>query len=134
MTASTADMAQLAAVPQRIVAAWAKNDAEEFASIFLEDGILVLPGVLLHNRAEIRDYMDAGFAGPYKGTNVTGQVVEARTLGPGSAVVVTEGGVLAPGESSVAPERAIRAFWVLVQRDGGWALASYMNTPGANLG
>jgi uncharacterized protein (TIGR02246 family) len=134
MTVSAADMAQLAAVPQRIVAAWAKNDAEEFASIFVEDGILVLPGVLLHSRAEIRDYMAAGFAGPYKDTKVTGQPVEARTLGPGSAVVVTEGGVLAPGESTVAPERAIRAFWVLVQQDGGWALASYMNTPSAKQG
>ena len=90
----------------------------------------ILPGdILLRNRSEIRSFMAAGFAGPYKDTRVFGQPLDARMLGPGVAVVVTECGVLAPGETSVAPERTIRATWVLVKRGDDWFLATYQNGP-----
>jgi uncharacterized protein (TIGR02246 family) len=43
-------------------------------------------------------------------------------------VLITEGGVLAPGET-VAAERLIRATWVVAKQDNGWQLAAYHNSP-----
>jgi len=36
----------------------------------------------------------------------------------GAAVVVTQGGIKLPGENEIAPEREIRAVWVIVAQEG----------------
>ncbi|MFI9328677.1 SgcJ/EcaC family oxidoreductase [Kitasatospora sp. NPDC052868] len=120
----------LRAVPELIVAAWAEHDADRFAETFTEDGTLILPGdVFLTGREEIRGFMARAFAGPFKGTRVTGRPVSLRSLADGVALVVTRGGVLAPGDTEVSAERAIRATWVLAKEGGDWRIASYQNTP-----
>ncbi|MEV8631735.1 SgcJ/EcaC family oxidoreductase [Streptosporangium sp. NPDC051023] len=126
---SEADKAAVVAIPQRIVAAWAEHDAQAFADVFTEDGSLILPGLYHRSRAEIRSFMAAAFEGPFKDTRVTGQPVDIRFLGGETGVLITQGGVLAPGETEVSPERAIRASWLVVKRDGQWRLAAYQNTP-----
>jgi uncharacterized protein (TIGR02246 family) len=122
--------AKVRAVPQRIVKAWAENDAEAFGDVFTEDGSLILPNnIFLTSRKDIREFMAKGFAGPYKGTRVTGEPIDVKYLARNIAVVITKGGVLAPGETEVAPERAIRAMWVLKRRDRQWLIECYQNTP-----
>lgn len=125
----TDEQAAIAALPQRIVDAWAAHDADTFAEVFTEDGTMILPGLYRKGREEIRSFMAAAFAGPYKGTQVTGQPIELQLFNDGAAVLVTQGGVLAPGETVVSDERAIRASWVVVRRDGHWQLAVYQNSP-----
>lgn len=125
-----ADVAAARDVPRRIVAAWADNDGDAFAAVFTQDASLILPGnVYLKSREEIRSYMTAGFAGPYKGTQVYGVPVNVRFLRPDVALMITEGGVLAPGETTVAPERAVRAAWLLAKQEGTWLITAYQNTP-----
>jgi uncharacterized protein (TIGR02246 family) len=116
-------------VPGRLVSAWAANDAEAFSQLFIQDGTLILPGVYKKGRDEIRQFMEAGYAGPYKGTSVTGTPLEIKPLGTDAVALVTVGGVLEPGEKEVSTKQAIRASWILVKDDGTWRLAVYQNCP-----
>lgn len=117
-------------VPLRLVAAWARNDADAVAQVFTEDGILILPGdVLKRGRDEIRQFMAAAYAGPFKGTGVTGAPVDVRFASEDVALLRTHGGILAAGETDIADELAVRSTWVCVKRDGEWQLASYQNSP-----
>ena len=123
-------MAELAAVPGRLVSAWAAQDAEAFSQLFIQDGTMILPGVYKKGREDIRKHMEAGYAGPYKGTSVTGTPLEIKPLGSDAFALITVGGVLAPGEKEVSAKEAIRASWILVKDDDGtWRLAVYQNCP-----
>ena len=73
--------------------------------------------------------MAAGFAGPYKGTQVTGQPLEIKPLGSDAVAVITEGGVIGAGESELSDAAAIRASWILVKRDGQWKLGGLPQLP-----
>lgn len=122
-------------VMRTITEAWAGHDAAAFAEAFTEDATLILPGdVYLEGREAIRDFMAGAFSGPYRGTRVHGQPVSVRLVNAATAVLVSRGGVLAPGERTVAPEREIRATWVLVREPAGWLLTAYQNTPVGALG
>lgn len=132
MTTTTAqpsaeDQAAIAAVPARMVQAWAAHDADAFADLFLDDGTMILPGLYKKGQADIRAFMAGAYAGPYAGTRVTGQPIEIKVLGPDVVAVITVGGVLAPGDDELTDAAAIRASWILVRRDGRWQLAVYQN-------
>ena len=127
---ATADAHAIAAIPQRIVEAWAAQDGAAFGDVFTKDGSMILPGVHLSGRDAIVEFMTTAFAGPYHGTRVVGTPRSMRLLGPDVAVVVTRGGVIAPGGTEVDPERAVHATWVVQRSDEGtWSLAAYQNTP-----
>ena len=123
------DREAVVAVPGRIVAAWRENNAQAFSEVFTEDGTMILPGVFRKGRQNVKAFMESAFSGPYKGTRVTGTPVDLRFLGPDNAVIVTQGGILASGETEVSDERAVRATWVVTREAGNWRLASYQNSP-----
>ncbi|HEY0636233.1 MAG TPA: SgcJ/EcaC family oxidoreductase [Pseudonocardiaceae bacterium] len=116
-------------VPQRIQEGWARNDADFFASHFVENGSLLMKDTQLTSRDEIRDYMAAGFQGPLKGARVSGWPISVKFLSDDVAMVVTQGGIMFEGQTEVAPENVIRAMWVLVDRDGEWQLFSHQSSP-----
>ncbi len=126
---SPEDRAAVAAVPQRVVAAWADHDAAGFAQVFAADGTMILPGLFRKGPDAIGSFMADAFAGPFKGSRVTGTPVDVRFLSDTVALMITEGGIIAPGEQEVRADRAIRASWLVVKRDGRWALAAYQNSP-----
>ncbi|MEV6476438.1 SgcJ/EcaC family oxidoreductase [Streptomyces sp. NPDC051657] len=131
-TTTTADEREqgVAGLPERIMAAWAAHDSAAFADIFTENGSMVMPGVHCQGREAIRSFMAAAFEGPFRGTQVVGAPVAVNFLSDDAAVLVTEGGVRAPGEDTLRPERRVRASWVAVRgKDGVWSLAAYQNSP-----
>jgi uncharacterized protein (TIGR02246 family) len=127
---ATVDPAEVQLVPGRIVAAWQAHDAEAFAAAFTEDGSMILPGgVYLTGRPAIRDFMAEGFVGRYRGTRVTGTPLAYKPLADDVVLLLTEGGVLAEGESKVSAAEAIRASWLLRRVAGHWLITAYQNTP-----
>lgn len=124
-----ADKAAIAALTQKVVAAWAYHDADSFASVFADDGTMILPGVYCDGRDEVRNYMEKAFKEHYKGTQVTGKPISIRPLGPDTAILLSNGGILMPGETEITESSAIRASWLAVRQDQQWRLAAYQNTP-----
>ncbi|OLF11296.1 SgcJ/EcaC family oxidoreductase [Actinophytocola xanthii] len=116
-------------VPQRIQAAWLANDADAFAGVFAENGSLLMQDDQLTSAEEIRSYMGAGFQGPYRGAHVTGWPLQVDFLSEDAAMVITQGGIILDGESEIAPEREIRATWVIARQDGEWRLFSHQSSP-----
>lgn len=129
MTAD-ADAGAIAALTQKVSTAWAEQDPDTFASVFVEDGTMILAGSYCEGRDAVRDFMATAFDGPYKGTQVTGTPISIRALGPDTIILLSDGGVIGAGETEVSQDSAIRASWLAVRQDDGeWLLAAYQNTP-----
>jgi uncharacterized protein (TIGR02246 family) len=124
-----ADLAAIASLTQRMIAAWALADAEAIAGLFVEDGTMIIAGTFCDSRTAIQAYFAEAFQGLYRGTQVTGKPLTWRFFGPDAGVLLTVGGVLEDGETEVSSKQAIRASWTVVRRDGEWQLAAYQNTP-----
>lgn len=122
-------MTAAAALPNRLMAAWAAHDAEAFSQLFAPDGTLIMAGVYVKGRDQIRQYMEDGYASHYKGTTVKGKPIDIKPLGSDAVALLTEGGVIFPGEQEYSSKEAIRASWILIKSEGEWRLAVYHNCP-----
>lgn len=117
-------------VAVRLATAWGRNDAEEAAAVFVEDGVLILPGgVLERGRPAIRDFLASAFGERFKGTGLAGVPVDVRFARDDVAVLRTNDSILLPGAGEPAESLEVRSSWVVVNRGGGWQLAAYQNSP-----
>jgi uncharacterized protein (TIGR02246 family) len=114
-------------VPQRVVAAWADNDASAFANVFTRDvSFIVADGTYLKSRAELRAYMEKNFAA-FPGTRVVARALDVKCINREVGVVITQGGILMAGETEVPSERIGRQTWVVIKDRGDWAVTAYHN-------
>jgi uncharacterized protein (TIGR02246 family) len=128
-TAAQADRQAVLDVLKRGYKAWEANDAEAFVADYLDDASVVQPGTYKKGREEIRTTMAAGFAGPLRGSRAFDHPQDVRFLTDDAAVVVSEGGIIFPGQDAAPSESLVRATWVLVKRNGSWCIAGYHNSP-----
>jgi uncharacterized protein (TIGR02246 family) len=128
-TASDVDRQAVSDVLKRLYEAWEANDAGAFVADYLDDASVVQPGVYKKDREEIRTTMAAGFAGPLQGSRVITHPQDIRFLTDETAIVVSEDGILFPGQDVVPGEALVRATWVLAKRGGSWYVAAYHNSP-----
>jgi uncharacterized protein (TIGR02246 family) len=128
-TASDADRQAVLDVLKRGYVAWEANDAEALVANYLDDASVVQPGRYKKDREEIRTTMAAGFAGPLQGSRAFDHPQDIRFLTDDTAIVVSEGGIVFPGQDVVPSEALVRATWVLAKRDGNWYVAAYHNSP-----
>ena len=127
--ASDTDRQAILDVLAALYRAWEANDAEAFVADYTDDATVVQPGVYKKDREEIRATMAAAFAGPRSGTRATDDPSAIRFLTDDTALVISEGGIIFPGQEAVASERLVRATWVLVRRGDAWRIAAYHNSP-----
>ena len=113
----------------RVYQAWEAGDAEAFVADYTEDASVIQPGVYEKDREEIRTNIAAAFAGPLNGSRVAAHPVDIRFVTDDTAIVISEDGIIFPGQDAVASGGLVRATWVLVRRDDAWRIASYHNSP-----
>jgi uncharacterized protein (TIGR02246 family) len=122
---SRADQQAVLAVLKGVYEAWEANDAEAFVADYLDDASVVQPGVYKKDRKEIQRTLAGAFAGPLKGSRVIDQPQDVRFPNEDTAIVISEGGIVFPGQNSVPSEGMVRATWVLAKCDGRWFVAAY---------
>lgn len=109
--------------------AWAAGDAAGMVADYTEEATAIMPGSLRDGREAIRASMAQAFAGPLAGTSIYSEQLSTRFVGDGTAIVVSESGILFPGQSVVPDEGKVHATWVLAKQDGKWRIAAYHNSP-----
>jgi uncharacterized protein (TIGR02246 family) len=109
--------------------AWADGDANAFADSYAEDATVILPGVYLRGKAEIRARMAAAFAGALKGSRRRHAVQSIRSRSSGTAIVITISATVFPDEDEPAAERRELATWLFSQRGERWLVEAYHSCP-----
>jgi uncharacterized protein (TIGR02246 family) len=112
-----------------VFTAWEENDADAFASWYTHDATVVLPGLHLKNRDELRATMVAAFAGPLRGSRRAVDLDTVRFLGADAAVVVGRSAVVHEGEAPPPADRWMTSTWVLDRYETGWLIAAYHEAP-----
>lgn len=123
------DEAAILDVVKGVYQAWNNADPDAFVAEYFDNASAILPGSYLKSRQEIHGAMAFSFNGPLKGTRASDNILDVRFLNDEAAVVISETGVLIPGETEAPPERTVYATWVLAKKDGKWQLAAYSNSP-----
>jgi uncharacterized protein (TIGR02246 family) len=127
--AQNQDEAAVVAVVRGVHEAWDKGDPDAFVAEYAENASAILPGAYMKSRQDIHGSMTFLFSGPLKGTRASDKVLDVKFLNDDTAVVITETGVMIPGETESPPERTAYATWVLAKQGGKWQIGAYCNTP-----
>ena len=125
----TGDEAAIRAVLEDSYRAWAAGDADGMVAAYTDDASAIMPGAFRDGRDVIRDSMAMAFAGPLEGTSTFNRQLSVRFIGADAAIVLSESGILFPGQSEVPLEGRVNCTWVLEKQDGAWRIAAYHNSP-----
>ena len=123
------DEAAIKGVLEGVYKAWDAGDADAFVADYRDDATAILPGSYRRSKEVVRENMAVGFASFLKGSTSVDKLDSIRFLGETAAVVVSETGIMFPGETEVPAERTVYATWVLEKRDGAWLVVAYHNSP-----
>jgi uncharacterized protein (TIGR02246 family) len=121
--------ADVRAVLAAQIAAWAAGDGTAFAATVTDDADLItFDGMHLQGRQAIATAMQHQFDTELAGTHVEAEPVRIRFLTDETVVMITEGGVVFPGEQTLPAERASIQTFVVARKDGGWLVEAFQNT------
>jgi uncharacterized protein (TIGR02246 family) len=123
------DEAAIRAVLVASYKAWEDGDAGGMVANYTADATAIMTGSLRDSRDVIRENMALAFAGPLKGSSTYNKQLSLRFLGQDAAIVVSESGILFPGQTEVPHTSRVNATWVFEKRDGQWLIAAYHNSP-----
>jgi uncharacterized protein (TIGR02246 family) len=124
-----ADEAAIQAVLVDSYTAWAAGDAAGMVANYAADATAIMTGSLRDSRDAIRENMALAFEGPLKGTSTYNKRLSLRFVGRDAAIVISESGILFPGQTEVPDTGKVNATWVFEKRDGQWLIAAYHNSP-----
>jgi uncharacterized protein (TIGR02246 family) len=123
------DQAAIEGLLERQLDAWSAGNGAAFAATYTPDADLTtFDGTHVAGRGPIASFMQVQFDGFLKGTRVSAQPLRTRFIGDSVAVMVTQGGVMFPGETAVPPERFSIQTFVATKSDAGWLFEAFQNT------
>lgn len=133
-TTPSTDEKAIRALYQELLRCWNAEDASNFASLFLDDGsIIIFDGTLVRGRAEIETQFGTIFARYYTPTFV--QIVyEVRFLTTEVAILIGAVGVCALPNLVINPMLNATQSLVAHYRDGVWRIAHFQNTRATFVG
>src|ERR1051325_9356607 len=105
------DQAAISAVLAASYKAWEAGDADGMVADYTADATAIMTGSLRGSRDVIRESMALAFDGPLKGTSTYNKQLSLRFLGTEAAIVVSESGILFPGQSEVPEGSRVNATW-----------------------
>jgi uncharacterized protein (TIGR02246 family) len=123
------DEAAIHAVLVESYKAWEAGSADGMVADYTADSTAIMTGSLRDSRDAVRENMALAFDGPLKGTSTYNKQLSLRFVGRDAAIVVSESGILFPGQTEVPDAGKVNATWVLEKRDGQWLIAAYHNSP-----
>lgn len=114
---------------ERVIDAWANNDANAFAESHGEEATLVtVEGLYCKGREPIRSLMTMLYSGPFKGSKVFWKLEDIRFVSDDVAIVIYWNGILLGGLEELPPEETRRATTVLSkQGNGEWLVEAFQN-------
>ncbi|MEV5754035.1 SgcJ/EcaC family oxidoreductase [Actinoallomurus sp. NPDC052308] len=119
--------AAVAAVLDRLTAAWNAGDGPAYGAEFTADATYITyVGTLYIGGTEIGTAHQALFGSFLKGTRLASEIVDIRFTGPDTAVVITRGDVhkgRRPGR-----RHKIQTYTLVRQETGDWKVAAFQNT------
>ncbi|WP_066941838.1 SgcJ/EcaC family oxidoreductase [Microtetraspora fusca] len=123
---TAADTAAVAAVLDRLTAAWNAGDGVAYGAEFTDDATYITyVGTLYVGGTEIGSAHQALFDSFLKGTRLAGEIVGIRFTGPDTALVVTRGDV---HKGKPGKLHKIQTYTLVRQANGEWKVAAFQNT------
>lgn len=120
---------EVCALYTRVLDAWNRASADDFAALFAEDGEVVgFDGSQMSGRTAIAAELGQIFADHATGMYV-GKIRGVRLLGSDALVLRAVVGMVPPGQSDLDPKLTAVQALVAEERDGEWHVILYQNTP-----
>ena len=128
---SATDRSNVIAVYTRLLDAWNRRNAADFAWLFAYDGNVVgFDGSQMNGRAAIRSTLTDIFEDHTPATYVA-KIREVRALDATVVLLRAAAGMVPPGKQEIKPDvNAIQSV-VFVNDNGDWTIALLHNTPAA---
>ena len=126
--------AEIIAVYTRLLEAWNRRNADDFAWLFAYDGNAVgFDGSQMNGRADIRSTLAAIFADHTPAAYIA-KIREVRAFASGVVLLRSVVGMVPPGKNEIKPDVNAVQSVVLVRDGDDWKVALLHNTPAAYHG
>jgi uncharacterized protein (TIGR02246 family) len=122
---------EIRALYERLLAAWNRRSATDYAALFADDGNLVgFDGSPIDGRAEIEAHL-ASIFGRHPTAAYVSVVREVRRLNPDVVLLRAAVGMIPPGQADLNPDANALQTLVAARRDSRWRIELFHNTPAA---
>ena len=116
---------------QRLIQAWNKRNARDYALAFASTGSIVgFDGSQVNGQMEIGAYVSEIFSHHQTAAYVT-IVREVRPITSDVMLLRSNAGMVPPGKDDIDPELNAIQSMVAARKGGKWEVASFQNTPAA---
>jgi uncharacterized protein (TIGR02246 family) len=115
----------------RLLEAWDKRNARDFALLFAPDGSIVgFDGTQVFGQAEVGAHLSEIFS-HHQTARYISIVREVRALADGATILSAVAGMVPPDKDDINPEVNAVQTLVAVKTGAAWKVALFQNTPAA---